>query len=167
MLKKIIAALLLVTQVHAAAPTKDLSRLASFSLIHLVKGYEAADINATDVYSSAYDVRGLNNIKDLKKYAEKLTGAELEEAVFTEENKKQLAYEIAEALMSGDQYSNASLQGIGHILTPLHNGIIGRKNIKLFWGGSSEEEFHASHTVVVVFDLDTKEAVVLTVGYSE
>ncbi len=167
MIKKIIAALLLTMQSYAAAPTKDLSHLASLQLIQLAKGYETAQIKATDVYSAACDIRGLNSIKDLKKYAEKMTGADLQEAVVTGSNKKNLAYDIAESLMTGDGYSTPDLSGIGHLIQPLQSDILGHRNIKLFWGKSSEEEFHASHSVVVVFDTNTKEALVLTVGYSE
>lgn len=167
MLKKIIAALLLTTQTYAATPTKDLSHLASFQLIQLAKGYEAAQINATDVYSAAYDIRSLNSIRSLKKYAEKMTGADLQEAVVTGANKKTLAYDIAESLMTGDGYSTPDLSGIGQLIQPLQADILGHRNIRLFWGSSSEEEFYASHSVVVVFDTDTKEALVLTVGYSE
>jgi hypothetical protein len=167
MLKKVIALLLFISQAQAAVPNKEISSLKSYQLIKLARGFEAAQINATDVYMSAFDVRSVNSIKDLKKYAEKITMANLNEVVVSALNKNQLAYDLAESLMSGDRYSDVNLRGIGELVQPLRSSILGSRNLKLFWGSSSEERFNSSHNVVVVFDIDSKEVLILSVGYSE
>lgn len=167
MFKKVVAILLFISSANAALPSKEVSSLKSYQLIQLAKGYEAAQIKATDVYASAYDIRNLKNIKDFKKYAETLTSAELSEVVVTASNKEHLAYDVAKFLMTGDRYVQEDISGVGQLIQPLNSVILGRSEIKVFWGSSYEEEFSASHNVLVVFDLKSNEVLILTVGYSE
>lgn len=176
-MKQVLTTLLVVIGINLSAKAQQVIKspdnLKSMELSQLAKGIENAGINATDVYVTLYAVPGLPQVKNHLAYAEKLGGGsdwvDLENVPTEPQTNKDhhsKVFEMTKEIMIADPYAEDDLTGMGHVLQPL-NRVLLSKDFLIFFGSASHEESYSNHTVLVVFSTKTKEALVLSVGYSE